>query len=93
MAEINFIQNEWHRVFIKKTMCASTKDWEGNEKVTAEELKQYLLEGSTGDDEKDDFCWERIAEAECVEDYEPDWWSDRKGCTEIDYEFLDIDEE
>lgn len=92
MAEINFKQNEWHRVFIQKTMCASTEDWEGNEKVTVEELKQYLLEGSTGDDEKDDFCWERIAEAECTEDYEPEWWSDNKGCTEIDYELIEDEE-
>lgn len=92
MAEIKFKQNEWHRVFIEKTMCASTEDWEGNEKVTVEELKQYLLEGSTGDDEKDDFCWERIAEAELMEDYEPEWWSDNKGCTEIDYELIEDEE-
>ena len=93
MAEVKFIQNEWHRVFVKKTMVASTTDWEGNEVVSEEDLVTYLLEGTTGDDEKDDICWQQVAEAECVEDEEPDWWSDRKGCTEIDYEIVDENEE
>ena len=93
MAEVKFVQEEWHRVFVKKTMVAETVDWQGNEKVTEKELVTYLLEGTTGDDEKDDFCWERVAEAECVSDDEPDWWSDRKGCTEIEYTIVDEDEE
>lgn len=93
MAEIKFVQEEWHRVFIKKTMVASTTDWEGNEVVSEEDLKAYLLEGTTGDDEKDDICWQQVAEAERLDDEEPDWWSDRKGCTEIEYNLVDEDEE
>jgi hypothetical protein len=89
MSEIKFKQVETHTVFVTKVMVADTADWEGNELVTEEELKTYIAEGTTGDDEKDDFCWDRIAEAECIDEEEIDWWSDRKGCTEVERELLD----
>jgi beta-N-acetylglucosaminidase len=89
MAEIKFKQVENHQVIVTKTMVCVTEDWEGNEKVTEEELKEYIECGTTGDDEKDDFCWDRVAEAECVDEEDINWFSDNKGFTEIDREILD----
>lgn len=88
MAEVKFIQEEWHQVSIKKNMIATTTDWEDNEVISEEELKTYLLEGTTGDDEKDDICWDQVANAEVMSD-ETDWWSERKGCTDVQYKLED----
>jgi hypothetical protein len=89
MSEVKFKQTEFHQVTVRKVRVATTEDWEGNSLVTEEELKTYLAEGTTGDDGKDDFCWDRVAEAECIDEEDIDWWSDRKGCTEYEYEVID----
>lgn len=89
MAEVKFKQTETHTVFVTKVMVADTADWEGNELVTEEELKTYIAEGTTGDDDTDDKCFEQLLNSECVDEEEPDWWSDRKGCTEVERELLD----
>jgi hypothetical protein len=89
MSEVKFKQTESHQVTVRKVRVASLEDWEGNSIITEDDLKTYLAEGTTGDDEKDDFCWERVAEAECIDEEEIDWWSERKGCTEYEYEVID----
>ena len=89
MAEIKFKQTESHQVTVRKVRVASLEDWEGNSIITEDDLKIYLAEGTTGDDEKDDFCWDRVAEAECIDEEEIDWWSERKGCTDYEYEVID----
>ena len=89
MTEIKFKQTESHQVTVRKVRVASLEDWEGNSIITEDDLKIYLAEGTTGDDEKDDFCWERVAEAECIDEEEIDWWSERKGCTDYEYEVID----
>ena len=88
MSEVKFKQTESHQVTVRKVRVASLEDWEGNSIITEDDLKTYLAEGTTGDDEKDDFCWDRIAEAECIDEEDIDWWSDRKGCTEYEYEVI-----
>ena len=89
MAEVTFKQTESHQVTVRKVRVASLEDWEGNSIITEDDLKTYLAEGTTGDDAKDDFCWDRIAEAECIDEEEIDWWSERKGCTDYEYEVID----
>ena len=89
MTEIKFKQTESHQVTVRKVRVASLEDWEGNSIITEDDLKIYLAEGTTGDDEKDDFCWDRVAEAECIDEEEIDWWSERKGCTDYEYEVID----
>ena len=88
MAEIKFIRNENHTVFVERRMVVLTTDWEGNEVVTEEQLREYLREGTTGDDDIDNICHDLVLEAETIE-LDEDWWSDRKGCTEYEYEVLD----
>lgn len=89
MAEIKFLQKEIHQVIIKQTMSASTTDWEGNEVISKEDLETYILEGTTGDDGKDDICWQQVADADCIDQEEPYWWSDHKGFTEVEYTLID----
>jgi len=89
MAEIKFLRNENHTVFVKRTMIVGTSDWEGNELVTEEQLREYLAEGTTGDDDIDNICHDLVLEAETIDEEDIDWWSDRKGCTEYEYEVLD----
>lgn len=92
MAEIKFIQDEWHTVWIKKEMITTTTDWEGNEVISEEDLLTYIAEGTTGDDEKDEICMNQIYDAEPVKE-ETDWWSERKGCTEVEYKLIEDDDE
>lgn len=89
MAEIKFKQYEQHTVFVKKTMIVSTENFDGEELVTEEQLKQYIAEDSTGDDDIDDKCHDLMLDAECIEESDIDWWSDRKGCTEYEYEVIE----
>lgn len=89
MSEVKFIRNESHQVFVKKTMVASTTNWDGEEIISEEDLKKYLAEGTTGDDDKDDICHDQVMEAETIDEEDIDWWSDRKGCTEYEYELTD----
>jgi beta-N-acetylglucosaminidase len=89
---VTYRQVEHHQVIVTKKMCASLTDWEGNTIVTMDELKEYIETGTTGDDAKDDFCWDRIAEAECVDEEDINWFSDNKGFTEIERSLLDDEE-
>lgn len=89
MSEVKFKQNEYHQVSVRKVMVTSTTNWDGEEIISEEELRTFIAEGTTGDDEKDDICWNQINEAECIEEEDIDWWSDRKGCTEYEYEVID----
>ena len=47
-------------------MVATTEDWEGNEVISEGDLRTYLEEGTTGDDDKDNICLDQVLEAECV---------------------------
>ena len=89
MSEVKFKQNEFHQVSVRKVMVTSTTNWDGEEVISEEELRTFIAEGTTGDDEKDDICWNQINEAECIEEEDIDWWSERKGCTEYEYEVID----
>lgn len=70
-------------------MVASTTNWDGEEIISEEDLREYIAEGTTGDDEKDDICHDQVLEAECIDEEDIDWWSDRKGCTEYEFELTD----
>ena len=83
--QIKFMQLEKHHVSVRKGMVATTEDWEGNEVISEEDLRSYLEEGTTGDDDKDNICLDQVLEAECVTDTDEDWISDRKGYTEVQY--------
>ena len=83
--QIKFMQLEKHHVSVRKGMVATTEDWEGNEVISEGDLKTYLEEGTTGDDDKDNICLDQVLEAECVTDTDEDWISDRKGFTEVEY--------
>ena len=74
-----------HHVSVRKGMVATTEDWEGNEVISEGDLRAYLEEGTTGDDDKDNICLDQVLEAECVTDTDEDWISDRKGFTEVEY--------
>ena len=83
--QIKFMQLEKHHVSLRKGMVATTEDWEGNEVISEGDLRTYLEEGTTGDDDKDNICLDQVLEAECVTDTDEDWISDRKGYTEVEY--------
>ena len=83
--QIKFMQLEKHHVSVRKGMVATTEDWEGNEVISEGDLRTYLEEGTTGDDDKDNICLDQVLEAECVTDTDEDWISDRKGFTEVEY--------
>tara|TARA_B100000035_G_scaffold149693_1_gene127562 strand:+ start:2003 stop:2287 length:285 start_codon:yes stop_codon:yes gene_type:complete len=83
--QIKFMQLEKHHVSVRKGMVATTEDWEGNEVISEGDLRSYLEEGTTGDDDKDNICLDQVLEAECVTDTDEDWISDRKGYTEVEY--------
>ena len=83
--QIKFMQLEKHHVSVRKGMVATTEDWEGNEVISEGDLRTYLEEGTTGDDDKDNICLDQVLEAECVTDTDEDWISDRKGYTEVQY--------
>ena len=83
--QIKFMQLEKHHVSVRKGMVATTEDWEGNEVISEGDLRTYLEEGTTGDDDKDNICLDQVLEAECVTDTDEDWISDRKGYTEVEY--------
>ena len=85
MAAIKYMQLEKHHVSVRKGMVVSTEDWEGNEVISEEDLRTYLEEGTTGDDNKDNICADQLLEAECVTDSDEDWISDRKGYTEVEH--------
>lgn len=89
MAEVKFKQNEFHQVSVRKVMVTSTTNWDGEEIISEEELRTFIAEGTTGDDDKDNICHDQVLEAECIEEEEIDWWSERKGCTEYEYEVID----
>ena len=83
--QIKFMQLEKHHVSVRKGMVATTEDWEGNEVISEGDLRTYLEEGTTGDDDKDNICLDQVLEAECVTDTDEDWISDRKGYTDVEY--------
>ena len=83
--QIKFMQLQKHHVSLRKGMVATTEDWEGNEVISEGDLRTYLEEGTTGDDDKDNICLDQVLEAECVTDTDEDWISDRKGYTEVEY--------
>ena len=85
MATIKYMQLEKHQVSVRKGMIATTEDWDGNEVVSEEDLRTFLEEGTTGNDETDDICLEQVQDSECVTDRDEDWISDRKGYTEVEY--------
>lgn len=91
MTDIKFIQEEWHRVFVKKEMITGTTDYDGNEIISEQDLLKYIAEGTTGDDEKDEICSDQTNFQAEVLTQEIDWWSDREGCTEVEFKIIDGD--
>ena len=64
MATIKYMQLEKHQVSVRKGMIATTEDWDGNEVVSEEDLRTFLEEGTTGNDETDDICLEQVQDSE-----------------------------
>ena len=83
MATIKYMQLEKHQVSVRKGMIATTEDWDGNEVVSEEDLRTFLEEGTTGNDETDDICLEQVQDSECVTDRDEDWI--KEGYTEVEY--------
>lgn len=93
---IKLQQLEYHQVHLYKTY-----------EITEEDFNEYI-EGTKDDDDHFKGTWEEFQELDADEmgeyvswsdgwiepsDTDEDWWSDRKGGYDIEYEFLEVDED
>jgi len=85
-----YTQIEHHTVILTKTMEIDNQDIL-DAGITVEQLEQYMNDPElTGDnpvsDEVHDIAHELITSYSEERNLEEQWWSDDKGCTEIQYQ-------
>ncbi|MDA9965781.1 hypothetical protein OAC82_06440 [Gammaproteobacteria bacterium] len=84
--ELKFKVDEEHIMLVKKEMCVSLETDDGRS-ISAEELKEYLLEDTLGDENKDEICEDLMMNSEILDSEEPFSYSDSKGTTQYHYIF------
>ena len=91
MGVVKFKQIEYHQVHLYKDMAVDEEDIV-REGLTVERFKE-IMKGEDHTDEESDIYHEILFGWAEVQDSEEDWFSDRKGGYDIDYEIIEEDDE